>query len=233
MIMRKTMILATCALFFMLKAPESNAQSYFSFQSIQQHTFFFSLTWNKKFELGVGYGYRTDDIKFFDVTVEYRAPIDEFFSCRNFEVITGFHGRYLTSRNVISGGTHVRFGKTTTESIEYCYLGMALTFMPGYQYKTSLSDKPNGVIAALFTYNPLFVAWIHNQDGSKTAKSFGAHTLEVGGHFDILIQRTAGIATNPRVVKTWASDELKNETTEDWQFKGDFYFGPSFWVDRN
>ncbi|MCP4121396.1 MAG: hypothetical protein GY751_06545 [Bacteroidetes bacterium] len=209
---------------------QAEAQSFFSYQTITKHTIHFVIAWENKVVLGAGYGYRTSDIKFSEISFEYRAPIDEFFNGKNFEVTTGVHNRFLASKTVVAGGAHLKFEKKHSDEKDAFLFGLAMTFLGGYQVATNLDDKPSSVLGARATYTPVLFAKVTNSDGSTSKHGFKSHELETGLHWDIIIKRSLGLSAQPTVANTWTkSEELRFEDTPSWDPQGHFYFGPSFW----
>ena len=211
-----------------------SAQSFYSFQSINKHTFFFSISWQKKIVVGVGYGYRTSDTKFVDITAEWKAPIDELFNGKNFEVISGAYARYSASRSMVANGFHLRIKKTSTDAVRASTVGLGISFLPGYQYAAPLDDGLNGVIAARISYIPTIFASVKDLESNTVQTSaLSSHTVELGAHLDMLIKRSASISVNPFVANTWAPDNLTFDDTPEWEFRGDLYFGSAYFLERN
>lgn len=228
---KQSIIILTLAMMLSLCIQsESKAQSFYNYQTITKHTVHFVIAWQNKVVLGAGYSYRTSDIKFSEVSFEYRAPIDEFFNGKNYEVTAGVHNRFLVSKSVVAGGAHLKFKHTTEGDRSACELGLAVTFIGGYQIKTSLTNGPSSTFGVRATYTPTLFAKTSSADEQAQGHSFAKHTLEAGLHADVIIKRSLGLAFQPTVANAWTNEEsLIFDDTPQWDPQGHLYFGPSFW----
>ncbi|MEM6722783.1 MAG: hypothetical protein AAF598_02030 [Bacteroidota bacterium] len=203
---------------------QTKAQSFNNFQSIQKYSVFFSISWQKKVNLGVGYSFRLGgDVQFTDVQFEWRAPVDNFFSGNQYQVIAGANVRHSASRTVLASGYHLIYNKHNSQNSQANWLDLSLSVLPGRQYAAPLDDKPNGVFAARITYQPTIFA---NVDGEQSVLS--AHTVKAGAHFDIIVKRALGIGINPVIANTFQTGSTVLPDRPAWDFEGDFYFTPTY-----
>lgn len=211
----------------LMLAGNLSAQSFNNFQSIQKHTISFSLTWQKKIMLGIGYSMRTgSDIQFADLNIEWKAPIDQFFSGTNYEVIAGTHIRHKASRTLLSSGYHMIYQKRSDENQQARLLDLAISFLPGYQYAAPLDDSANGVYSARFTYQPTIFAKVSGAESQQAF--FAAHTIKAGAHYDVLIKRALGLGFNAYVANTFQSGNITLPEMPSWDIMGDVYFAPTY-----
>lgn len=189
------------------------AQTFYGFQTITQHTYFFSVVWDGQANLGFGYQYRnTIKGSYTDLQAEIRYPLETLFqqdSWDKFTAIAGIYGPNRLRRSWVGLGAHIRYQHQTDAGKNDVKL--ALTVIPSYTYAAPTSEKPYATVGARLTYVPT----VYN---SESKKWFSAHDVEVGGHTDVLIERNLGLALN--ILKPIGAAK-KPLTT-------DFYFGPGF-----
>ncbi|MEM7103203.1 MAG: hypothetical protein AAF502_08745 [Bacteroidota bacterium] len=225
--------LALCCCFVINTA--INAQAFYSFQSITKHTVFFSLSWQKKIVLGAGYSYRAGgDVKYANLSFEWKAPVDQYFDGKNYEAIAGAYLRHSNGRGGLGSGYHFRLKKMSDEQKEATLAGLAITLLPNYIFAAPLDDDLGGSFGGRLTYIPTIFASVKDKagDGTTTQKAFAAHTFEGGLHVDFLIRRALGLAVNPVIAKTFTSDTFTLSDTPNWNFQADLYFGHTWLLDR-
>lgn len=220
---------ALIVLCLLLLGAGAKSQALYSFQSIRSHTIFFSIAWQGKIYFGTGYSYRTGTTQFQEVGFEYRAPIADFFSGKDFKVIAGVHNRFNASKWIVAAAFHLHFNRQVVDGTSYFWTDLAMLFLPGYQYARPLNDAPSGAVNFRAGYVPTLFTVTKSADGSKEIKGFTAHTFQGGLHLDFIVKRSVGIALNPFVANTWFKDGTTPFPSPfKWDVQGDFYFGPTW-----
>ena len=220
---------------YFVAEPTLSAQPFFGYQTTGRHTWFFSLVWDgDQPALGIGYNYRIFNQAFTDIGAEWRIPIAHIMSFDDHEVIAGAYGPVKLDRLYSMLALHARFQHQKQDGNKKTRFGAAFTYLPGWVYRAPLDDSPYGAIALRGTY----VATIAERNKAEAGKSwrwFTQHGVEAGGHFDIHLQRTLGMALNGFASKQWSlkrGQPLSDEEGE-WKFRGDFYFGTTYYLERN
>ena len=228
--MKKSAILIyTCSLLFSLIFTSSlHAQSFFGYQTIGRHTVFFSVAWQGKPVLGMGYNIRTFGRTFTDWQAELRFPLDAMYTFDNYQLITGFYKPITVKRAFMGTGVHLRWQNQTNTNEKTSLLSLALTALPTYTYAASLNDGAYGTAALRATYAPV----IYAKKGSQT-QFLAAHRVEAGGHLDLHYERTAGLGLNGFGSRSFILGNSILDADDNWAVEGDFYFGTTYNLRRD
>ena len=217
------------ALFIYFSAANLHAQSFFGYQTIGQNTFFFSISWQGKAQLGFGYNFRNFSGSFNDWQAELRFPIDEVYRFKNYQLIAGVYGPVSLQRSFLGAGGHIRWQKSSTPEGHTKKLSLAITAIPSYTYAASLTDGAYGSIGARLTYAPV----IYAENSAGESQFLPIHRIEVGGHFDLHFERTIGLGVNAITAKEFGGSNSIIPTAKDWQWEGDLYLGTTYRLGRN
>ncbi|MEM8887547.1 MAG: hypothetical protein AAGD28_06135 [Bacteroidota bacterium] len=215
--------------FILLASVSLHAQSFFGYQTIGQNTFFFSISWQGKAQLGFGYNFRNFSGSFNDWQAELRFPIDEVYRFKNYQLIAGVYGPLSLQRNFLGAGAHIRWQKSSDSESASKKLSLAITAIPSYTYAASLTDGAYGSIGARVTYAPV----IYAENSSGESQFLPIHRLEVGGHFDLHFERTIGLGINAITAKEFTGSNSFIPKAKDWQWEGDLYIGTTYRLGRN
>ena len=215
--------------FFLFSSACLHAQSFFGYQTIGQNTFFFSISWQGKAQLGFGYNFRNFSTSFNDWQAELRFPIDEVYRFKNYQLIAGVYGPLSLQRNFLGAGAHIRWQKNSEADNQTKKLSLAITAIPSYTYAASLTDGAYGSIGARVTYAPV----IYAENSAGESQFLPIHRLEIGGHFDLHFERTIGLGVNGITAKEFGGSNSIIPTAKDWQWEGDLYIGTTYRLGRN
>ncbi|MEL6253942.1 MAG: hypothetical protein AAFR87_18175 [Bacteroidota bacterium] len=215
--------------FILYTSSSIHAQSFFGYQTIGQNTFFFSISWQGKAQLGFGYNYRNFSTSFNDWQAELRFPIDEVYRFKNYQLIAGVYGPLNLRRSFLGAGAHLRWQQNSSSDAQSKKLSLAITAIPSYTYAASLTDGAYGSIGARITYAP--VIYVENSSGES--QFLPIHRLEVGGHLDLHFERTIGLGLNAVTVKEFGESNSIIPKAKDWQWEGDLYIGTTYRLGRN
>ncbi|MDW3645546.1 MAG: hypothetical protein R8P61_00615 [Bacteroidia bacterium] len=218
--------------FFFFSSTTLHAQSFFGYQTIGQNTFFFSISWQGKAQLGFGYNFRNFSGSFNDWQAELRFPIDEVYRFKNYQLIAGVYGPVSLKRTFLGAGAHIRWEKNTNAESQSKKLSLAITGIPSYTYAASLTDGAYGSIGARLTYAPVIYAE-HSSEGDTQSQFLPIHRLEVGGHLDLHFERTIGLGLNAFTAKEFTAANSIFAKQKDWEWSGDFYLGMTYRLGRN
>ena len=210
------------------------AQPFFGYQTTGTQTYYLSLSWDgKEPSLGVGYNYRFFGTSYTDLGAEWRVPINNIQSFDNHFISLGAYRPLSLSRFYHMVGVHARLRIENDQPKENTNLGLAVSYLPGYVYSAPLDAAPYGAISLRATYEATFVEF-SKEDESNVQNWFPKHGVELGGHFDIHLQRTYSIAINSYTRKDWSLDPATplEEDDSDWEFQSDFYLGSTYQLER-
>jgi hypothetical protein len=206
-----------------------SAQSFFGYQTIGRSTVFFSVAWQGKPLLGVGYNHRAFGKTFTDIQAECRFPVNAMYRFDEFQVIAGMYKPLKVKRAFMGTGAHLRLQKQTTGEEKTTQLQLALTALPTYTYAASLNDGAYGTVAARITYAPVLLA----RRGTGAFQPLAAHGLELGAHVDLHMERTLGLALNGFLRKDFFTNTSVLTQDSTWKMEGDFYMGSTYRLGRN
>ena len=221
-------------LFLCLFLPASlPAQSFFGYQTIGRSTVFFSVAWQGKPLLGIGYNHRAFGGTFTDIQAECRFPIHAMYRFDEYQVIAGMHKPLaLRSRGFTAAGAHLRLKKQTTGEQKTTQLQLALTVIPSYTYAASLTDGAYGTVGLRLTYAPVLLASTKEGTGAATMQALAAHGVELGAHLDLHMERTLGLALNGWMRRNFYPKTSLLERETRWKPEGDFYMGSTYRLGR-
>jgi hypothetical protein len=231
----KTILRLTLAilagLFFLFNA-SVHAQPLWGYQTIGTHTWYFSVSWQGKPMLGAGYNYRFFNESFTDAGIEWRFPLAEMYKTDNHQLIFGIYKPLRLKRSFTAIGVHGRISRHTVGDQTTTLYGLALSAIPSYVYSANTNDGAYGTFGARLTYQPILAAQV-NKGGASTWKGLPAHRIELGGHLDVHLERTLGLATNVFATRTWATDkEILPAGADAFRVEGDFYMGTTYYLKR-
>lgn len=217
-----------------LYGPSLHAQSFFGYQTIGTHTFFFSVSWqDKKPFLGAGYNYRDFGQTFTDLSAEIRFPLAEMYKFDDYQIIAGMYKPVTIRRAFLGTGAHLRIKTQTAGEQKITRAQLALTVLPTYTYAASLNDGIYGTTALRITYAP--VIWASVKEGSNTPSSqaLADHVLELGGHLDLHSERTLGLGLNGYLTRSFVPKKSILPQDTQWRGVGDFYWGMTYRIRRS
>ncbi len=226
----KTIIIALVFTAGMFAVPESKAQSFYGYQSINKNTFLFSLIWQGEPKIGFGYiariyGGNTAT----DLQIEARFPLKSVFRFEKYEVIAGVYKPLTYSRAFAGVGGHFRWDSDSRGGQRVQKLSLALTGIPSYVY--SANTSPGGIYGTLglrLTYAPVIFA---TQGGEWNF--FPQHKFEGGLHLDMIVDLSVGMALNGITTYYLNSKKTFLREEKNWGIEGDFYFGTTYSLDRD
>ncbi|MEO1414779.1 MAG: hypothetical protein AAFW00_05840 [Bacteroidota bacterium] len=226
--MLKYILTFVCVGFFILDT--AVAQSFFGYQSIGTNTFYFSLTWDGEPHLGLGYNLRRrGGGNFLDYSLEWQMPIDDLWQFREGQIIGGIYGPVrLRRRPFFALGGHARLLMVDDAGEKSVRFLAAATGIPSYTYAASVNNRPYGTIGLRGTYLLTLGEW-KKKDGETIFESFSRHGAEVGGHVDLLLERTLGAAGNIFVQREWRLKDKENAEPSGWNLIGNAYLGSTYW----
>lgn len=211
---------------------EVQAQSFFGYQTIGRSTVFFSLAWQGKPLLGVGYNHRSFGTTFSDWQAELRFPLNAMYRFDEYQVIAGMYKPLTLKRTFVGTGAHVRLLKKTEGSRKETQVVLALTVLPTYVYAASTNDGGYGTVAPRITYAPVIFAQVKTGNETAQTQALVAHRVELGGHLDLHLERTLGLGLNGYVQRGFMpGNSILNRET-DWKWEGDFYMGSTYRLGR-
>ncbi|MDX2248957.1 MAG: hypothetical protein SF052_19370 [Bacteroidia bacterium] len=220
-------------LFAGLMISSLHAQPFSGYQTIGVHTWYFSVSWQGKPLLGLGYNLRIAGRTFTDLNAEWRFPIDQVYNMDDYQVIFGMYKPFAVRKWFMSMGVHGRIDKHTNDSSSITNLGLALTLLPSYTYASSLNDGAYGTTGLRATYMPVLASKIKIGSATPQWKTLTGHRVEAGGHLDFHYERTVSLVTNGFFTRTWSKDEsLFRENSDQWRPNGDLYFGTTYYLKR-
>jgi len=226
----KPIIIALVFAVSMLYTSQSQAQSYYGYQSIGKNVFLFSLIWQGEPKIGFGYiAHITGGKTATDLQIEARFPLKTIFRLVKYEVIAGIYKDMSYSRAFVGVGGHFRWDSDKRSGQRVQKLSLAITGIPSYVY--SANTSPGGIYGTLglrLTYAPVIFA---NAGGNWNF--FPQHKFEGGLHFDMLIDLTAGLALNGITTYYLNSKKTFLKEEKNWGIEGDFYFGTTYLLNRD
>lgn len=208
------------------------AQSFFGYQTIGRSTVFFSVGWQGKPLLGVGYNHRSFGTTFSDWQAELRFPLNAMYRFDEYQVIAGMYKPLALKRTFVGTGAHVRILKQTEGSRKETQVLLALTVLPTYVYTASTNDGGYGTVAPRITYAPVIFAQVKAGNEAAQTQALAAHRVELGGHLDLHLERTLGLGFNGYVQRSFTpANSILNHDTK-WKGEGDFYMGSTYRLGR-
>lgn len=211
---------------------EVQAQSFFGYQTIGRSTVFFSLAWQGKPLLGVGYNHRSFGTTFSDWQAELRFPLSSMYRFDEYQVIAGMYKPLTLARTFVGFGSHVRIEGAKTESQQLTTVSLALTGIPSYVYAASLNDGAYGTIGFRATYAPVLFASVKGGDNPASQQFLPAHRIELGGHLDVHLERTLGLGLNGFTNRQFTNSSSIIPSDSSWKIEGDFYMGSTYRLGR-
>ncbi len=208
------------------------AQPFFGYQTIGVHTYYFSLSWDgTQPYVGLGYLGRLPQSGFTDIGAEWRMPLAAPFDWDQQELIVGAYGPVaLRRRPFMGGGVHARIGNSLVDGQRTTRVTLATTMLPSYTYLASINDRPYATAGLRLTYLLVILEKGAQAEALQWLPAFGT---ELGGHLDLHIQRTLGLATNGFASRYWALGSTELSAAEQkWTIKGDLYFGSTYRLRR-
>ncbi len=209
------------------------AQTFFGFQTIGVNTFYFSISWQDRPYLGVGYNFRKFGKTFTDIGAELRFPVDEIYQFDNHQIIAGFYKPFRMKRTFGAIGVHARIDKETIASGSNTHYGLATTFLPSYAYAASLGDGAYNTMALRATYNPILFTQSKDESGSKNWQTLTGHRVQLGGHLDMHLERTFTFSSDGYATHIFGSKtDFEGDESDSWQLEGNFYLGTTYYLRR-
>ena len=232
--MKKILKYTLCLCFLgLFTGEELAAQSFFGYQTIGRNTFFFSIAWQGKPMIGAGYNYRVFGTTFSDLQAEVRFPLNSMYKFEEYQVIAGLYKPLQLKKTFVAIGTHLRLQKRLDGDQEVTKLTLALTGLPSYAYARSLTDGGYGVAALRITYAPVIFARVKGGETGAKTQALAAHTLELGGHLDLHLERAMGLGLNGLLYKSFMGKTSILPKVTNWRGEGDFYLGSTYRLSRN
>lgn len=232
--MKKILFLpAFMILVFMIPtASSTQAQSFFGYQTIGVHTWYFSITWDGKPNLGMGYNFRNfRGNAFTDISAEWQFPLDDMWSADDQLVRVGFYRPIRLQRWFTAAGLHATYERDSDQSVKTERIGASATLLPSYVYLNSTSEAPYGTAGLLVGYDAVLAERKRGADADW--EGLTRHGVRVGGHLDLHLERTLGISSNGFLRKDWALKDLEyaQESTEV-RGEGELYIGATYHLRR-
>lgn len=225
-------LLLPFALVMAFQTENVHAQAFFNYQTIGVHTVFFSVTWRGKPEVGFGYIRRDFGRTFTDVSAELRFPVNQGWDFGNFEAITGISRPVSIDKAFMGSGAHLKLRRHTSGEVKTTTVKLALALIPSYAYARSINNKPYSTIGVRLGYAPVIYAKVSG--GSNPGEQFlAAHTVEVGGHLDLHLERTLGMSLNGIFSRNFFPGNTILERNTDWAGSGELYFGSTYYLRRD
>ncbi|MEZ4830022.1 MAG: hypothetical protein R3C61_27630 [Bacteroidia bacterium] len=213
--------------------PFLHAQPFSGYQTIGVHTWYFSVSWQGKPFLGLGYNLRKNGKTFNDISAEWRFPIDHIYQMDDYQLIFGLYKPFAVSRWFVSAGIHGRIDKFTSGEKSFTNYGLALSLLPSRTYAASLNDGVYGTAGLRATYMPVLATKIKAAGQAPEWKTLSGHHVEAGIHLDYHYERTVSLVTNGFFTRTWAKDNaLFRPQSDEWKINGDVYFGTTYYLRR-
>ncbi|MDP5170667.1 MAG: hypothetical protein NWR72_10505 [Bacteroidia bacterium] len=204
-----------------------HAQSFFGYQTIGVHTWYFSLSWDGKPNIGFGYNFRDFNKTFTDISLEWRSPVDEMFQSDNQHLIAGFYKPLVLRRGFTAVGLHAHLRNLAgAEGSKTSQYSLAATVLPSYVYAASLGDGPYGTIGLRLGYEAVIA-----EKSGQSWSTLPSHGVRLGGHIDLHLERTLGISSNGFVTKNWALGGSEGVDTSLGR-EGDLYIGSTYFLRR-
>lgn len=213
-------------------APFLHAQSFFGYQTIGVHTWYVSLSWDGKPNLGAGYNFRNfGGSAFTDIGTEWRFPVDGMWKLDNHELIAGFYRPLRLRRWFAAAGLHGSYKTSSLSSGKLEQIVVSATLIPSYAYAASTGDGAYGTAGIILGYDAI-LAEKHASEPDNW-ELISRHSVRIGGHLDLHLERTLGISTNGFFSREWQLKELEYaENDSDWQGEGEFYLGTTYYLRR-
>lgn len=209
-----------------------HAQSFFGYQTIGVHTWYVSLSWDGKPNLGAGYNFRNfGGNAFTDIGAEWRFPVDEMWKFDNHEIIAGFYRPLRLRRWFAAAGLHGSYKANALSSGKQEQIGVSATLIPSYAYAASTGDGPYGTAGIILGYDAVLAEkhTTHAEDWELITR----HGVRIGGHLDLHLERTLGLSTNGFFSREWQLKELEYADDDaDWQGEGELYLGATYYLRR-
>lgn len=209
-------------------------QTFFGFQAPKgTHTFFFSLSWQGKPHLGLGYNLRVPGRTWTDLSAELRFPVDEIYKFDNHQLITGLYKPLrLRNRTFSSIGVHARIDKETFDANQQTHYGLAVSYLPTFAYAASLTDGAYNTMAMRFTYNPILLTK-SGEAGAANWEALTGHRVQVGGHLDMHLERTFVFSSDGYATQIFgAKKDFQGNEDESIQFEGNLFIGTAYGLQR-
>lgn len=216
--------------FLGLALPTALSQPLYGFQSIGKHTWFFGLKWDGKASVSLGYVYRAGGgTSFRDFSAEWQFPFEDAFQIKDSRFIGGIYAPInQKSRPFFALGVHGRIDRFGVGDIQKTQYQLAITGMPSYTFAGVLSEKPYLTAGTRLTYLAVLYEQSVGQAGTNSS-TLPYHGVELGGHLDMILERTLGIAVNGYFGRWWKlKSEQIDEESQKWKGNGDLYFGPTY-----
>ncbi|NOX86534.1 MAG: hypothetical protein GXO86_11335 [Chlorobi bacterium] len=218
----------------LLTGKSQQAQSYYGYQTIGKHTFLFSLIWQGEPKIGFGYINRIySGNTFNDLQIELRFPLRSIYRFSDYEAIAGIYKPLSYSRAFAGIGGHFRWESNMHGGQRVSKLSLAVTAIPSYVYAADINDGIYGTVGLRLTYAPVIFATSKSGGGKADWNFFPQHKFEGGLHFDMHIERTLGLAINGITSYYLNRKNTFLEKVKNWEIEGDFYFGTTYYLDRN
>ncbi|MEO0468924.1 MAG: hypothetical protein AAF206_04830 [Bacteroidota bacterium] len=226
--MKKYILLLICCGFFM----SGKAQPFFAYQTTGVHTWFVSLSWDQKAQLGVGYQYRFfNSSTFTDLSAEVKMPLDDVFNGRNMQFITGIFKpvNALNDRGYTTWGLHARFASRNTNDTQRSLISLQGSIMPGHAYSAPLNGSFYSTVGLRLSAEVV----IANQ-ASGQWQYFQAHRLAVGGHLDGHFDRSVGFSSHV-MYNLFLQDDAVLVVPDQFGLpvSGDLYYGTTYYLRRD
>lgn len=212
-------------------------QTFFGYQTIGVNTFYFSISWQDKPHLGVGYNFRHYGKTFTDIGAELRFPVDEIYKFDNHQIIAGIYTPLRIKRTFGGVGIHARIDKETFESKSNTHYGLAATFLPSYGFNnyTSANVKEGIYYTAGLraTYNPILLTVSKDASGAKSTGYLTGHRVQLGGHMDLHLERTYTLSSDGYATRIFgAKSDFGGEEDDSFQLEGNLYVGATYYLKR-
>jgi hypothetical protein len=209
------------------------SQTYFGYQTPGIHTFFFSISWQEKPHLGVGYNFRAAGNTFTDIGAELRFPTDEIFKFTNPQIIAGIYSPLRLKRSFGAIGLHLRIDRESTQESVHTHYGVAASFLPTLAYAASLTDGAYNTAALRITYNPILFTQIRSSSGEKSTHFLSGHRIQFGGHLDMHLERTLTVAADGAISRILgAKTDFMGREADSWNLQGAFFWGSTYHLKR-
>ncbi len=212
------------------------AQTYFGFQSIGVHTWFFSLSWQgKAAHIGLGYNLRNTNRTYTDWQLEWRLPLRKRAMLREQnELIVGFYQPLRPRRTFIGMGVHAKIQTQSQGAQRVTNFGLNLAAIPTYIFAAPLpANAFRGSMALRVAYQPILLSRVLTS-GEVKWQGLTGQRVELGGHLDAHFDGTLMLANHTYATRGWYKKDVANWNPVDraWRVDGDVYAGSTYYIRR-
>lgn len=210
-----------------------SAQPFYGFQTIAVHTCYVSLGFGQQADLGFGYQFRDFNRAFTDWSVELRYPRNKVWQKGHAEVRVGFYRPLDIKRNFSALGFHIRMEQRTQGETTRTNWRGVLSLSPGRVLTSSLSSqKPYATASLRISYAPVLFSRTRSGSEKSSWQPFPAHTIEAGGHLDLVLRQTFSASSSLLYQYTFSQEADFKPQPGTLPIQGDIYAGAGYFLRR-